>query len=301
MSSSSSDPSKAVERLVKKAFRAAVAADASTLPDSELKAIKQFARQADANVLLVFAEMFTYLSKNDSHVRLLSLELCSTLWARSAAFRRALLERLVPEFVQLVGGDPHNHPLPGAESWAERLPKRALELVESWDASHGQLDGYRSLNLARRHLKAAVQGGGGGAAAAEPSSSLEAQRAQRWRDKYDELRRTSEGAFAEIRGGADALEACLRILAPSFEESGSGTALFAQQRPSGRQPSSSSGGGGGGKAERANDNNGEEEEEEDDGDEEGDDGPQLSVGLPARAQLNSLTSPSSTRRPTASR
>lgn len=222
---STADPITVATRLVKQLIRAATAADSATLPEDALKPVKKFARQSDAHVIFIAEEAFKHLAKKDAQVRFIALELCATLWARSASFRRTLLERLVPEFVQLVGGEPASHPLPPPESWSERLPKRALELVESWDASHGQLDGYRGLTLARRYLRAALGGGGSvrgeAASSAGPASAaaeLTARRVARLQTKYSEMRAEAEGALADMRRGADAMDACLRILAPSLEE-----------------------------------------------------------------------------------
>ena len=225
-----SDPAALAARLVKKVLRTAAAGDRSTLSDEDLKQLKNFARQAEAHMLLIAEETLAYLATRDAQVRFVALQLCAALWPRSAPFRRALLDRLVPEFVQLVGGEPETHPLPLPESWAEQLSRRALELIESWDASHGQLCGYRGLILARRYLRAVVSGGdgglrGGAGVGSEAANSSAAghghvavQSAQRCLRLYEEIRAVAEASLADMRRGASNMEACLRILAPSLEE-----------------------------------------------------------------------------------
>ena len=222
----------AAARLVKTACRGSdenIAAEA-------LRAVKQFARRGDAYVELIAEEMWGRLSAADSRVRFLILQLSAELWPRSTAFRKTLVSRMVPEFVQLVGGDRRNHELPEPAVWAERLPGRALELVEAWSASHGQLDGYRNLSLARRYIIAATESSSsaGAAAGLQPSTagaassaapSLSEQRAQRWREKYEEVRSASVSSLGEIRRGVETMEACLRILAPSMEEASMEEAL----------------------------------------------------------------------------
>ncbi len=227
---SMSDPAALAAQLVKKVLCTAAADDRSTLSDEELKQLKNFSRQAEAHMLLIAEETLAYLAKRDAQVRFVALQLCAALWPRSAPFRRALLDRLVPEFVQLVGGEPETHPLPLPESWAEQLSRRALELIESWDASHGQLCGYRGLALARRYLRAVVSGGdggrrGGAGVGSEAANSSAAghghvavQSAQRCLRLYEEIRAVAEASLADMRRGASNMEACLRILAPSLEE-----------------------------------------------------------------------------------
>ena len=208
-------------RLVKQATKAVGVDD--QLDAEALKAVKQFARQSDTNVALVADELWSRMAASDSLARFLVLQVCSELWPRSAAFRRALLPRLVPEFVQLVGGDLRNHPLPPPVSWATRLPGRALELVLSWHASHGKLDGYRAVALARRYLTAAsapAQTSAAAAASASAAPLLAEQREQRWREKYRELQDAAASRMAEIRRGSETMAACLRILAPSLDEGG---------------------------------------------------------------------------------
>ena len=217
------DPASVAVRLVKKAVRCVDAASHSgEIDEAVLKPIKAFARQAEIHVALVAEETMGALAhKKSSQVRFLALQICACLWARSAAFRHVLLERLVPEFVQLVGAEQGAHPLP-PDSWAERLPERALELIESWHATHGHLEGYGKLSVARRYLRSAREQAGAGSSG--PSSALAAQvaeqRAARWQEKYSELRACAHATLSEMRRGAETLENCLRILAPSLEESG---------------------------------------------------------------------------------
>ena len=253
----STDPSQVAARLVKKAMRCADDR-AEELDENVLKPIKQFARQAELHVALIAEETFGMLAhKKSSQVRFLALQLCSCLWTRSAAFRHILLDRLVPEFIQLVGVEQGTHPLPPPASWAERLPKRALELVESWHATHGQLEGYGKVAVARRYLRAVDENhdrGGlrNGGASAALEAQLAEQRAARWQEKYSELRAVAHASLAEMRRGADALETCLRILAPSLEE-GEASGMGGVNNGGG---SSSSGGGtagGGGSANRGMD------------------------------------------------
>ena len=62
------------------------------------------------------------------------------------SFRRAgSRERLFQLWVRVAPAASEDR----REALVLRCRVAALELVESWDASHGQLDGYRSLTLAR--------------------------------------------------------------------------------------------------------------------------------------------------------
>ena len=83
----------------------AAASTVADVPPSLLKPLKQFARGGDAHTSLIAEEVLLQLAhKRDCRARYGALELCAVLWPRSALFRRALHERLVPDFVQLVGG-----------------------------------------------------------------------------------------------------------------------------------------------------------------------------------------------------
>ena len=151
--------------------------------------------------------------------------------------------------------------IPPPDEWHASLRHRAAALVAEWHASHGHLDGYRHLPLARRYLVRQEGGGGGGGGGgghghgrgqggsggrggnsgnggdgASSSSSGDAAatarehaRAQRWLERFAELRGCAYVEMAEMRRGADALEGCLRMLAPSFAEAASATAAAARE------------------------------------------------------------------------
>ena len=132
-------------KLVKRVVRA------ESIDEEALRALKQFARRSDPHVQAVFASVWDHLGASNAIERLLALQLCAHLWSRSAAFRHALLEQLVPHFVQLVHGSSDG--LPPPRQWAERLRSEGVKTVESWHASHGHLEGYRPLGLALRHMR----------------------------------------------------------------------------------------------------------------------------------------------------
>ena len=175
----------AATRLVGRATRAADGAE--SLDDDALKHVKRFARQSDAHVHAVFLATWEKLGAPDSLERFLALRVCAVLWQRSAAFRRALVDQLVPRFVQLVAGDFCDEPLPPPRRWAERLGREALQLLEAWQASHGHLDGYRPLGLALRYLKQRGATAASSAAQAPAPRSDAAATARSWRDRYEEL------------------------------------------------------------------------------------------------------------------
>ena len=100
-------------KLVKRVVRA------ESIDEEALRALKRFARQSDPHVQAVFAAVWDHLGASNAIERLLALQLCAHLWSRSAAFRHALLEQLVPHFVQLVLGGSDG--LPPPRQWAERL------------------------------------------------------------------------------------------------------------------------------------------------------------------------------------
>jgi hypothetical protein len=204
-------------RLIKQATKSS-----DDVTPEALSRIKQFGRQSDENIALLAEELWGQLAASNSRVRFLALQVCAELWPRSASFRRALLPQMVPELVQLCGGDARNHPLPPPESWAERLRERACELISSWHACHGHLDGYKSLTLARRYMSAAMAPLAPALAPAGASGSaaplLAEQRQQRWREKYEELQSAAVSRMAEMRRCAETMTECLRILAPTLDD-----------------------------------------------------------------------------------
>ena len=157
-------------KLVKRVVRA------ESIDEEALRALKQFARRSDPHVQAVFASVWDHLGASNALERLLALQLCAHLWSRSAAFRHALLEQLVPHFVELVHGGSDG--LPPPRQWAERLRSEGVRTVESWHASHGHLEGYRPLGLALRHMRqqgAPVVAGGSAAPASLPDAAATAR------------------------------------------------------------------------------------------------------------------------------
>jgi hypothetical protein len=83
-------------------------------------------------------------------VRLLALGLCAELFQRSRTFR-CLLSAKFSHFLELVVGPRVEAPLPPPAAAAAALRERALELVERWNADHGQR--YPQLGLGYSYLK----------------------------------------------------------------------------------------------------------------------------------------------------
>ena len=210
-SASKKAPASSAARLVQDLVRAG-----GEVPDAAaLGAVKRYARQSDAHVAEVFEAVWEQLGDKHSQARYLALQLCAELWPRSAAFRHALVARIAPDFVRLVTGElAGGAELPPPPQWAERTRRCGVELLRSWHRSHGELDGYRPLALALRHLRqaaAAQRPVGGAAGGRRERLDAPAQRRQRWRDKC-----------AEMQGGARArlhraLREALRLLAPALD------------------------------------------------------------------------------------
>ena len=194
---------------------------------------KKFARHSDDNVALLADAVWERLAADKLRHRLVALDVCAELWPRSTAFRRSLLEHMVPDFVQAVGGD-RRHPLPDEDdrSAARALRSRALELVGAWHASHGHREGYRDLGLARRYLRAQasaaranpVRRDGGGEVAAVPLAAAAARRPVCRRsassdgaERYAEVQASSSATIVEIRRCVETIEECMHILAPSLD------------------------------------------------------------------------------------
>ncbi len=69
-------------------------------------------------------------------VRLLALEVCDELFARSKHFRGLLIARFT-YFLELVVGYKSENPLPPPAPAATALRGRALEVLERWHAQFG--------------------------------------------------------------------------------------------------------------------------------------------------------------------
>ena len=183
-SASKKAPASSAARLVQDLVRAG-----GEVPDAAaLGAVKRYARQSDAHVAEVFEAVWEQLGDKHSQARYLALQLCAELWPRSAAFRHALVARIAPDFVRLVTGElAGGAELPPPPQWAERTRRCGVELLRSWHRSHGELDGYRPLALALRHLRQAAAAPGAPVEAAQlavadaSASTPPAQRRQRWR------------------------------------------------------------------------------------------------------------------------
>lgn len=178
-------------------------------------ALKSFARRSDGHMVAVFVGVLEQLGAPHSQARCRALELCARLWPRSAAFRHALL-RDVPGFVRLVYGrvgaaQDAATSLPPPERWAKQLRRRGAELICQWHGSHGHLPEYRHLDLARRHVVAPAGAGEAPALPTEP-------RAQRWRERWEQLRESSSAGLAEVETVLSQLQTCLDMIAPAMED-----------------------------------------------------------------------------------
>ena len=69
-------------------------------------------------------------------MRLLGLEVCAELFARSRLFRSLLASKFTI-FLERILGFRIQTPLPGPPAAAQRLRTRALELLERWNAEQG--------------------------------------------------------------------------------------------------------------------------------------------------------------------
>ena len=278
-------------------------ADEARVPGAALSAIKKFARHSDDNVALLADAVWERLAADKLRHRLVALDVCAELWPRSTAFRRSLLEHMVPDFVQAVGGD-RRHPLPDEDdrSAARALRSRALELVEAWHASHGHLEGYRDLGLARRYLRAhasaaraanpvrrdgggEVAGGGAARSGGSAAPGLSAQREQRWRERYAEVQASSSATIVEIRRCVETIEECMHILAPSLDVTtrGGDQGAEAVEEAAVEEDGGKGESGVQGAASEAGDHSAGGNEEEDDGDGDSDDGPSSSMWPAASA------------------
>ena len=197
-------------RLVKRVVRG------DAVDEEGLCELKRFARRSDAHVLAVFGSVWDHLSAPNALERLLALQLCAHLWSRSAAFRHALLEQLVPRFVQLILGCDESWTGAGRCScslqrqWTEQLRSEGMHTLQAWHASHGHLEGYRALGLALRHMR---QHGTSSRPLPDAASA-----ARSWRERYDDLVPVATARLGEIWRCMAQLRECLRILAPSLEE-----------------------------------------------------------------------------------
>ncbi|KAL4437191.1 hypothetical protein ABPG75_004330 [Micractinium tetrahymenae] len=151
------------------------------LDASALQTIKGLCRQSDDLVLAAWEALWAQLRAPHAQTRLLALQLCAQLFQRSRTFRLALLARL-SQFLELVLGFRPERPLPQPVQAAASLREEALELLESWSASHGAR--HKQLPMAVRYLRDTLQyrfpevGARTAAAAAEAREREERQRAQ---------------------------------------------------------------------------------------------------------------------------
>ncbi|KAL4423512.1 hypothetical protein ABPG77_003645 [Micractinium sp. CCAP 211/92] len=194
------------------------------LDASALQGIKRLCRQSDDLVLAAWEALLSQMRATHAQTRLLAMRLCAQLFQRSRVFRLALLAQL-SQFLELVLGFRPERPLPQPAQAAASLREEALELLESWSASHGAR--HKQLPMAVRYLRDTLQyrfpevGARTAAAATEAWEREERQRAQ--------LRaRLAALLGGEWRHGAAAARQLLRELQECF-------ALLEEERQLGRE------------------------------------------------------------------
>ncbi|KAF8060617.1 RPL32A [Scenedesmus sp. PABB004] len=139
------------------ARRASTLVDALTAPSAaasldapQLAQLKALLRGSDELVGHAHGLIMDRLAAGHAQTRLLALELCDVLFARSKRFR-ALLAGQFSAFVALAVGHRPDAPLPPPAGAARALRERALEAIEAWHEAWGLH--YPAVTVAYRYLK----------------------------------------------------------------------------------------------------------------------------------------------------
>lgn len=125
----------------------------STRPEVDprlLKAIKSVVRRSDSELRLAAQTVMSFMKRNHSQVRYLTLLIIDELFMRSKLFRTLIVENL-DQLLTLSVGFRNNLPLPAPAAVASILRTKAIEFLEKWNMSFGIH--YRQIRLGYDYLK----------------------------------------------------------------------------------------------------------------------------------------------------
>ncbi|CAK9165768.1 unnamed protein product [Ilex paraguariensis] len=125
----------------------------STRPEVDprlLKAIKSVVRCSDYELRIASQTLMSFMKRDHSQVRYLTLLIIDELFMRSKLFRTVIVENL-DQLLTLSIGFRRNLPLPAPQAVASVLRSKAIEFLEKWKTSFGIH--YRQLRLGFDYLK----------------------------------------------------------------------------------------------------------------------------------------------------
>lgn len=194
----------------------------STRPEVDpriLKAIKSVARHSDSELRLAAETLMSYMKRDHSQVRYLTLFIIDELFMRSKLFRTLLVEKL-DHLLTLSVGFRRNQPLPAPPAVASVLRAKAVEFLEKWNATFGIH--YRQLRLGYDYLKNTLR-------FQFPNLQANAARIQQERrerelrtkeilvKKFEMLKLNIAPIKAEIKSIIDEIGECLDIISSTDE------------------------------------------------------------------------------------
>lgn len=108
-----------------------------TRPDPDLlHDLKRACKSSHSNIITTFYLLYDRLKKQNSQVRLLALEVSANLFQRSRQFR-ALFASKFTHILSLIVRLRFSDALPDPQNAATCLHQRGLQLLQSWNTSHG--------------------------------------------------------------------------------------------------------------------------------------------------------------------
>ncbi|GAQ89664.1 hypothetical protein KFL_005480080 [Klebsormidium nitens] len=131
-------------------LESATQANKRTVEAETLKSAKAMLRDSDDHVRRAYELLLFKLKDGSSQVRYLALLLVDEIFRRSSLFR-GLLVPVLETFLELTVGTRTEKPLPDPRAAAKRLQKKAIEVVERWNADFGSR--YRQVRLAYKYLR----------------------------------------------------------------------------------------------------------------------------------------------------